>query len=96
MGSQEALSMVIGELVKEIPAYHPPEPILWGSSDYQLVELDSLWVFLDFIVYRRKHSPSVRPLGQPWIEYRVIPFADAEAIDEFRRHAGLIDTGLEP
>jgi len=95
VGSDETLSMVIGELVRDLPAFIPPEPICWDSSDYQLVELDFLWVFQNFIIYRRTHTPSVAPLGQPWVEYRVIAFTDTEGIDEFRRHAGLIGTDPE-
>jgi len=95
VATQEALSMVIAELIKDAPTFIPPEPICWGSSDFQLIELDSLWIFKDFIIFRRTHTPSVAPLGQPWVEYRCIALSDVDAIEEFRRHAGLTDSDLE-
>jgi len=95
VASEEALSMAIGELVKGIPAFIPPEPICWDSSDYEIVELDALWVFQDFIIVRRNHKPSVPYFGAAWIEFRTIALSDFEGIDEFRRHAGLTGIDLE-
>jgi len=95
VGSEGALSLAIGELIRDIPAFFPPEPICWDSSDYEIVELDALWVFQDFIIVRRNHKPSVPYFGAAWIEFRTIALSDFEGIDEFRRHAGLTGIDLE-
>ena len=95
VASQEVLALAIAELIKDKPAYFPPEPIYWGGSDFQLIQLDFLWIYEDFIILRRTHLPSVPPLGQPWIEFHCIPLSDVDAIAEFRTNAQLIDTNLQ-
>jgi len=94
VASQESLALVISELIKDVPAYQPPTLISWGSSDYQMVLLDCAWFFEEFVLLRLSHRPSVAPLGQPWTEFRAIILSDVNAIEEFRRQAGL--TGTDP
>ena len=80
---------VIGELTKHKCAYQPPQPIDWGSTDYEIVRLACAWFFEVFVLIRISHTHTDPAFGKPWVDYDTIPIYDANAFGDFCDRAGL-------
>jgi len=79
--------LLMNELIQGRDGYCLPNIVSWGSSDSEFVRLDCVWMFDEFIIIKKIHSPTVPEIGQRWDEYTAVPFADGDAIKEFSQRA---------
>ena len=86
---------VLSELIKGKDAYHPPDFISWGSTNKELVYLQTVWFFEKFLVLRIFHNPILLVDGESWVEYGVIPYFDVNLLEDFLDRTGINANDLE-